>query len=308
MDALLVVMALIWGVNYSVIKRAFDEIPAQPFNALRLLLASAVFLLAIWWVRRRARMPDARISPVFYTANHLTPRDRWDLAWLAFVGQFIYQFCFAAGVEVTSVSNAALIAAATPAVVAVWAALLGRQRIAGLHWIGAAVSAFGIYLVVGPHASFGGATVRGDLMIGISVLCWAAYTLGARRLIARHSPLYVTGMTMAIGGVPYALAMTPRILLVPWSGVSVWTGVALLLSTLLSLCLAYLIWYMAVQKIGAPHTAMYSNVVPIIAMAVAVVWLHEPLSAGKILGAAAVLGGVFLTRLGRPVPLVPIEE
>jgi len=38
-DALLVLMVVIWGANYSVIKRAFAEIPPQPFNAVRIFIA-----------------------------------------------------------------------------------------------------------------------------------------------------------------------------------------------------------------------------------------------------------------------------
>ena len=59
-DGLLVLMVVIWGVNYSVIKRAFDEIPPQPFNALRLTLSSLVFLAAIRVARTRARPRPGR--------------------------------------------------------------------------------------------------------------------------------------------------------------------------------------------------------------------------------------------------------
>src|SRR5262245_34678881 len=85
-DGLLVLMVLIWGVNYSVLKRAFAEIPPQPFNALRLTLASAVFLTAIQLARRRAETHEGRLSSVFYTVHALTPSDRWTLAWLGLVG------------------------------------------------------------------------------------------------------------------------------------------------------------------------------------------------------------------------------
>jgi drug/metabolite transporter (DMT)-like permease len=44
---------------------------------------------------------------------------------------------------------------------------------------------------------------------------------------------------------------------------------------------------------------MYSNGVPIVAMIVAAIWLGEPLTSAKIIGAAAVLSGVALTRIGR---------
>lgn len=145
-------------------------------------------------------------------------------------------------------------------------------------------------------------------MVAVSMVCWAIYTLGSSRLMARHSPLYVTGMTMALGGLPYAATMLPQVRQVAWTHVSTWTLSALVLSSLLALCLSYLIWYTAVQRIGAARTAIYSNLVPITAMAVAILWLHEPVSPGKIAGAGCVLAGVVLTRLGRPGMAVPVEE
>lgn len=291
-------MVLIWGTNFSVIKRAFEEVPPQAFNALRLVIASAVFLVAIDIARRIAKR-GGPVSSVIHTPNQLTRRDRIDLVWLGLVGHFGYQFFFVGGVALTRASNAALIVGATPAVLAVVSALLGRERISHWHWAGAAISAVGIYLVVGLGASFGGDTVRGDLLVMCSVVCWVTFTLGASSLIARHSPLYVTGMTMVLGGIPYVLVALPQILRVPWPQVSRWTLGALVLSALLALNLAYVIWYMGVQRLGPARTSIYSNGVPIVAMAVATVWLGDPLTWTKILGAAAVLSGVLLTRLGR---------
>ena len=300
-DALLALMVLIWGSNFSVIKRAFEEVPPQPFNALRLVIASGVFLLAIAAARRRVQRGDP-VSSVFHTEHPLTTRDRIDLIWLGIVGHLGYQYFFVGGVALSSASNAALIVGSTPAVLAVVSALLGREKISRLHWIGAAISAVGIYLVVGRGASFGGATLRGDLMVISSVACWVAFTLGAASLIQRHSPLYVTGMTMVYGGVPYVVMALPQILRVPWASVSSLTITLLVLSALLALNLAYVIWYMGVQRLGPARTSIYSNGVPIVAMVVAALWLGEPLTWNKLLGAAAVLSGVLLTRLGRRAP------
>jgi drug/metabolite transporter (DMT)-like permease len=63
-----------------------------------------------------------------------------------------------------------------------------------------------------------------------------------------------------------------------------------------------------VQKIGPSHTALFSNVVPIAAIAVAAVWLGEPVTTTKVVGAVAIVGGVFVTRIGRKPSGVPIEE
>jgi drug/metabolite transporter (DMT)-like permease len=307
LDLLLLLMVVIWGANYSVAKHAFQEIPAPAFNALRVSIASLIFLtlvaLARWRGRRGAALPRQ-----FYTPDRPTTRDRWNLLWVGLVGHFIYQWTFIGGLARTSPSNGALIIGATPVVVAMLSSALRLERITKLHWIGAAVSVCGLYFVVRGGASVAGASLQGDLLIAVAAACWAIYTVGSGQLIARHSPLYVTGMTMAIGGLPYALLMTPDVLAVDWSRVSGWAIAAVVASAILALVVSYLIWYTAVQRIGSARTSIYSNLVPISAMAVATVWLHEPIPGTKLFGAAAVITGVFLTRLGRPATAVPIEE
>ena len=71
--------------------------------------------------------------------------------------------------------------------------------------------------------------------------------------------------------------------------------------------MAYTIWYAAVREIGSARTSVYSNLLPIVAMVTAYVWLREPLGADKLAGAAAVLAGVALTRLGRRRLQIPAE-
>lgn len=307
-DLLLVVMVLIWGVNYSVIKRAFAEIPPQPFNAVRMIIATSVFLSAMWAAASAARR-GAKVSRIFYTDTRPTTSDKWQLLWLGILGHFIYQICFVGGVAGTSVSNSALIIGATPVVVAFASALLGHDRIGWLHWLGAATSAFGIYLVVGHGAEFGGAHIKGDLLVMTSVACWSIYSLGAASLIKRHSPLFVTGMTFAIGCVPYVLYTLPEMRQIHWLSLSTYVYVSVLASALLALCVAYLIWYTAIQAIGVARTSLYSNLVPVAAMSVAAVWLGEPVTPIKIAGTAAVLAGLFLTRFQRAsANVTPAEE
>jgi len=76
-------------------------------------------------------------------------------------------------------------------------------------------------------------------------------------------------------------------------------------SSTFCLVLAYVIWYTGVQRLGATRTSAYSNLTPIAAMAVAWWWLGETVTVGQSVGAAAILGGVFMTRLS-PVVLKPL--
>ena len=59
------------------------------------------------------------------------------------------------------------------------------------------------------------------------------------------------------------------------------TWVAIVYSALFALCVAYTIWYAAVREIGSARTSVYSNLVPIVAMVTAVVFLGEPLGVSQ---------------------------
>lgn len=307
-DALLLLLVLIWGINYSLLKRVFQVMDPMAFNALRFGLASAVLITGIAAARRLARA-GREVDPVFLTPERLTRRDRFDLIWLGVIGHCVYQWCFSGGLPRTSVSSSALIMATTPVIVSTASALIGHERLRPLHWLGIAVSLTGVVCVVSAGANRAGDSLAGDALMGAAAVCWAMFTLGGSRLMTRHSPLYVSGITTAIGTSVYVLFAVPAVRSIDWTMLTpgIWGAVAF--SGLLSIAASYLIWYAAIQRIGPARTSIYANMVPIAAMGIATVWLREPLSVRKIMGAVAVLTGVVLTRLARSaVAVVPSEE
>ena len=299
-------MAVIWGTNYSIVKSAFEEIDPQAFNAMRMLIASSIFLAVIIAMNRARRARAGAVNSVFHTPAPLTRRDWVVLVALGAAGHALYQYLFVGGLALTSVANSSLLLAATPVVVGIISALAGHERPGPLHWVGAALSLTGIYIVVSHGGAGQPASLRGDLMMAAAVCCWAIYTIGAGPLMTRHSPVGVTGVSMGIGTLIYAPLMLPRLRATPWTALSTATWLAILYSALFALCIAYTIWYTAVREIGSARTAVYSNVVPIIAMLTAVVFLGERLTPGRMLGALAVLIGVALTRV-RPRALAHLR-
>jgi len=295
-DALLLLMALIWGTNYSVVKSAFREIDPQAFNAVRMTIASSLFLAVIVTLQLRPVRPNATLASIFQTPVRMTRRDWLELVALGIVGHFLYQYCFIGGLARTSVANSSLMLAATPVVIALLSVLFGQERVGLRHWAGAALSMIGIYIVIGDGITIG-ETLTGDLLMGAAVICWGVYTLGARRLISRHSPVGVTGLSMAIGTVLYVPVMWSNLRAVRWWELSAGTWASIVYSSLFALCVAYTIWYVGVRQIGSARTSVYSNVIPVVAMATAVIFLREPLSPSKLVGASAVLIGVALTRV-----------
>jgi drug/metabolite transporter (DMT)-like permease len=316
-DGLLLLMTVIWGVNYSIVKVALREIPPLAFNSLRLGLASLLFLAALAFSRRASERPAAGAAdpvagarPVF-RRTRISSRDWFLIAGFGLIGHFIYQLCFMFGIDKTTAANSALILGCSPVVVALFSAALGHERVARLHWAGVALSVLGIYAVVGRGAHLGGATVTGDLLTIGGLLCWGVYTVGARGLLDRHSPLEVTGYSMAIGTVPYALLAAGELRSFGWHAVPGLAWAALVFSGIFALFIAYLIWYVAVQRIGNVRTAMYSNLTPVVALVVAVAWLGEQLTRTGIAGAVAILAGMAITRLVRTAAarnVVPAEE
>jgi drug/metabolite transporter (DMT)-like permease len=296
-------MAVIWGSNYSIIKSALADVPPVAFNAVRLILASTLFLITIAVRRWRA-------SRTFRSGAGHIPREA-DQAWqgvrmqidlprlvaLAIIGHTGYQLLFIWGLSETTASDSALIIGCTPVLIALMTAALGHEAIRRRRWIGILLSALGVYLVVGSGTGVSGDSVRGDLLMLGAVACWSLATIVSKPLLEDWPAFEITGFSMAIGTLlflPFAIPQLwqVRFATVPWQA---WG--ALVFSALLALYVAYAIWFASVQRLGSTRTAVYSNMVPVAGLLVASLGFGEQIGAGKGFGAAIVLTGVLLTRL-----------
>ena len=284
-------MVLIWGSNFSAIKYALRDFPENTFNALRLLLASAVFLIAMA-VHARRLTADAEGPP-----PQLTRRDWLTILVLALVGTVLYQLLFLAGVARTSVANSALIFGCTPVAVAMMASVAGHERLSLTRWIGAGLSLAGIYALVGHRATLSTATLVGDALVFASMLCWSLYSVLAQPLLKRHSPLVVAGWSMTFGAAMYLVVAVRPMMATNWGSISMTSWLLMAASSLFALAFSYIVWYTAVQKLGSSRTAVYSNLTPLVAIAVAAVWLGERVGAAQLFGAALILSGIAVSRL-----------
>ena len=285
LDALLLLMILIWGTNFSLVKVALRDFPEIPFNTARLLVAGAVFVAAIRWTRDAAKPRPP-----------LTRTDWIQLLFLGLVGTFLYQLCFVGGVRRTSVGNGSLIVGTSPIVIALMSAVAGHERIRPLRWAGVGMAMLGLYVVVAQGVKFSAQTLGGDLLMIGGVLCWATYSVASQPILKRHSPLVVIGITFSIGAAMYVLMMIPTLVHVDWSTVSGFSWFLMCASALLALNLSYWIWYTGLKRLGGSRTSVYSYLTPIVAMIVAAVWLGEPISGNQVAGAAAIFAGLLITR------------
>lgn len=284
-DALLLAMALIWGVNYSVVKFGAGLMPPLAFNGMRIGIA-ALALLAVTWLMREP-----------------WPARRTVLALLGLgvLGNGVYQVLFIEGVARTRAGDAALVLAAAPAFVAVVGRILGIERITRRGVVGIALSVGGMALVVLGGASRANpttahASVVGDLLLLVGSLSWSTYTVLLKPHTHAVSGVQISALTMLGGAVPLVALAAPSMLATPWSALPVTGWGAVAYSSLLALVVAYLFWYRGIRVLGPTTTAMYGNLQPIIALVVAWLLLGEVPTAWQIGGTAAIMGGLVLTR------------
>lgn len=285
-ETALSVMVLVWGINFAVAKQALETFHPLAFNAMRFVIASA-FVGAV--LRSRGPLP--------LPARGDMPR----ILALGMVGNVAYQMAFILGLSRTRAGHAALILALTPVVTALLSRATGHERPGARTWVGAAVSIAGVALVTGSGAAEGHGTsvLVGDLILVAAAVTWALYTVGSRPLVQRYGSVPVTAWTMWVGTVPLVLAGLPALGRQDWGAVDAgaWGGLAY--SALLSIGLAYLIWYRGVEKLGNTRTAIFSNLTPVVALAFSAAWLGELPSATALVGAALTLGGVSWVRTDR---------
>jgi drug/metabolite transporter (DMT)-like permease len=277
----LVLMAVIWGVNFSVVKYGTQVMEPLAYNALRMSLGCVVLLALAAW------RPAARV----------TSTDRWRLMALGVLGHCVYQILFISGIARTRAGTASLVVAASPAAVALVARAFGHDKLSPRAAAGLALSIVGVFLVLGGSVSADGSGhLVGDLLILAAVVCWAFYTNWLVTLTQRIDAVQVAAWTLFGGVVPLALIATPQLLRVDWIAITPLTWASVVYSGVMAMVVAYLLWYRGVHLIGPTRTSMFGNLQPIVAVAVAWVALSEVPTLYQGAGAATVLGGLYLSR------------
>jgi drug/metabolite transporter (DMT)-like permease len=282
----LLFMVVIWAVNFSVAKVALEELSPLAFNALRFPMAAAL-LYVVLSARGGVPMPSRSELPRVLA--------------LGLLGNLMYQMFFIFGLDRTRASNASLLLASTPIITALLSSAFGHERIRPRVWIGVIATFAGILLVVlGGRGQIeaGQATLAGDfLMFGASI-AWAFYTVGSRPLVERYGPLPVTAWTLWIGTAGIVLAGILDMLRTDWHTVTTWTWLAVVYAGVLSIGVAYIIWYYGVGVLGNTRTSAYSNIVPAIALVVAWIWLGEVPTAAQLIGTGVIISGVTVAQSG----------
>ena len=271
---------LFWGVSFVATKAVLREVSPVTLVAMRFGIGAMVLLAIV---------------------RELPPREAWGaLALMGFIGVFVHQMLQSYALTMTSAMNAGWLIGMTPIWSALLAAIFLRERF-GFWKIVALIGGFvGALLVVtrGDLSArvLGRPSTVGDLLILLSTINWAVYSVLGHRTLRRLGPRRATSGAMLFGALmlaPFFVAQRgwrelPRLSAVGWS--------SLLFLAIACSALGYLFWYGALERVEVSRVAALLYAEPLVTFVAAAVLLGERASGVVVAGGIVVLASVLLAQ------------
>jgi O-acetylserine/cysteine efflux transporter len=194
------------------------------------------------------------------------------------------------GVERTSVTHAALIFGAVPALVAAGSALTGRSVARPAAWSGFGVALGGVVLVAG---SGGDASLAGDLLVVASAVLGSALIVVQGELLEGRDPVAVTAVQMGAAGVFSLVFALPTSLPV----VAPTAAQAIALGALISVgsLIPFSLYAYGQARVSAELAGAFVNLEPVVGVASGVLAFGNPFGSWQALGAVLVIAGLALS-------------
>jgi O-acetylserine/cysteine efflux transporter len=272
--AQLMLVALIWGVTSVFAKISVDAFPAMMAAALRFALASAVLIFFV-------RPP---------------PPGQWRpfLLVLLVMGPVHFGFQYV-GLKLAEEVSPMLIAMQLWAPSSVlFAALLLKETVGPLRWIGVATAFVGLAWMNFDPAVF--AQMEALILVTISACAYGLGTVLVRRIAGAVGPWSMQGwialavtVSMTLGSLTLESGHVEAARSANWGA---WA--AILYSGLISSIVASALLFRLVQRYEVSRTTPYLLLSPVLAFILAQVMLDEQMTPQMVIGAALTMVGVVL--------------
>ncbi|UCJ16698.1 DMT family transporter [Pseudomonas sp. MM211] len=282
----LALVAIIWGGTFVAGRYMSSDLSPVLLASLRFILAALV-LVAFLALSKRGFVPMSLGQAVQVTL-------------LGLVGIYAYNLFFFSGLSYIDASRASLIVASNPALMAICGYLFFRERISTVQMAGIALCLLGAGVVIFARAPQGLASVQGhwlgDALIFGCVLSWVVYSVFCRSVVqaigALHTVCYsvIAGAVMLSATALFMGEMNSAAL----RSLSVTDALCLAYLGVLGSAAAYVMYYDAIQRIGATRAGTFIALNPLTAVLAGVLLLDERLSMAMALGGALVILGILL--------------
>ena len=267
-------IAVIWGSSFLFIDIGLEAFRPGVIAFARVALGAAALAL----------FPAAR-----------RPVDRQDLPRVALLGvvwMAVPLLLFPVAQQWIDSSVAGMLNGAVPLFGAAWAVLLLRRPLARAQTLGLLVGFAGVIAIWWPEMEGSRATTLGAGLVVLAVLCYGLALNLAVPLQQRYGSLPVLLRAQLVALlllVPFGLWSLPGSHL-RWG-----PALAMLPLGILGTGLAFVLMTTLVGRVGGPRGAVATYFIPVVAIALGVVFLGERVAPAALLGTALVLAGAWLT-------------
>jgi len=209
------------------------------------------------------------------------------------------QWCFLAGVRLSTPANASLMYALTPVWTLLLSSALHQERLTALKLTGVLLAVGGVVLVLWEEAPLpSSSTTLGNWLLLLASWAWALYTVLSQRVAMQLGALKTTALSMVLGWMLY---------LPLWAALGAELGLELLSPSLVLELLymgvvtsgiGYLLWVAVLQRLEASKVAVFATLQPVLTTLAAIPLFGFVPSLPFLLGGMAILAGTLLTQLG----------
>ena len=285
-DVLLLVTVLFWSFNFTVVKYALTH-GWEPLAYSSVRFAIGAVLFSAFTYGREGGLRVQR-------------GDVWWMLGAAALGIWLNQLSFVYSVRLTTAATVALMFGTLPIFVALISYALRLERLRLRHWIATVISFSGVALVaLGASGGIGG-EIGGILLGLVASLTWAAYSVAMGPLMRRYSPYRISAFMLLAGSVPLLVSAVTQLADQDWSGLGTLAWAAFFYSLFFSLVFTNIMWFTAIDRVGASRASLYANLQPFLGAFFALVVLSEEMGALQFAGGFVIGAGILLVRLARP--------
>lgn len=287
MNTKAVVMAIItvvvWGSGFAAIRAGLiGGYSAGHFVLVRYAIASAFFLIYALWPGVKFRLPKKE--------------DAARIALLGVIGISIYHIGVTFGELTVSSATAGMLIGASPVFIAIIAMIVLKERLGVLGWIGLIVGFTGIVLItLGTSDGSTWHITEGTIYILIAAIATSIMFVYQKPLLQRYHPIEITAYFTWAGTIPF-LFFTPG-LFQELPQATLEAHLAVIYAGIFPAAIAYVTWAIALSIGNASTISSFLYAEPVVAIAVAWVWLQEWPSTLSLIGGIVAIAGVLIVNV-----------
>ena len=275
--------AVLWGFSGVVTKYLLRR-QMRPDELLVFRTLIAVMILFGWLGLKSPRLLKVR-------RDDLLP-----LALLGAIGLALSQGFYYLSLTMVSVGYSLLLQYLAPVHLMVYGVLSKTERMTGGKLMAAFTAICGCALMVlGQQGGIARVSLAGTLCAIGSGVCFAFYTAFGKQIVKKYDPRTMITYAFLTAGVIWLTIRPPW--KIDWASIdlSMWLFFIYLASV--ATILPFALYSASLRHLEASRSSLTSMLEPVVAAAVAWMWLGEEMEPMQIAGGAAVIGGILLLQI-----------